>query len=323
VNPAEGGAAPHDIVTLGEVMLRLAVASPERIETTRQLDVQLGGAEANVAAAAARLGLRTAWISALPAGPWGERVLRELAGHGVDCAGVRTVEGARLGLYFVEYGTPPRPLRVLYDRRDSAFARLTPDEVDWTPLRRARLVHLTGITPALSAPARAVAARAVREAAAISFDVNYRAALWTPAEARAFIEPVLPLARHFFIGRDEARTVFGLDGEPERVVEAIVRMAPKATVALLMGERGSLVADGGRLARPRRLPVVQVVDPIGAGDAFVAGFLWAALRGESLEATVDVATAVAALKCSMWGDVARITPRDVEEVLAGGPSVRR
>src|SRR2546422_6569800 len=101
----------HDLVTLGEVLLRLAIPSPARFETARALDVQIGGAEANVAAACARLGLRTAWISALPDNPWGERVRRELVGHGIDCAYVRMLPGTRLGLYFLEYGVAPRRTR--------------------------------------------------------------------------------------------------------------------------------------------------------------------------------------------------------------------
>src|SRR5262245_63549119 len=139
----------HDLVTLGEVLLRLAIPSPARFETARQLDLQLGGAEANVAAASARLGMRTAWISALPANPWGERIRRELVGHGVDCGYVRMTEGTRIGVYFLEYGVPPRPVRVLYDRRDSAFARLTAAQVDWEAVRAARMVHLSGIKHAL------------------------------------------------------------------------------------------------------------------------------------------------------------------------------
>src|SRR2546426_4470948 len=111
----------HDLVAIGEVMLRLSLPSPARFETARQLDVQIGGAEANVAAACARLGLRTAWLSALPTNPWGARIRRELSGHGVDCAHVRDVEDARLGVDFLEFRTPPRPIRVLYDRRDSAL----------------------------------------------------------------------------------------------------------------------------------------------------------------------------------------------------------
>src|SRR6058998_314628 len=136
----------HDIVTLGEVLVRLAIPSPARFETARQLDLQIGGAEANVAAACARLGLTTAWISALPANPWGERVRRELAGHGVDCAYVQTTEGARLGAYFLEYGVAPRPIRVLYDRRDSAFARLTPAEVDRSEEHTSELQSLITIS---------------------------------------------------------------------------------------------------------------------------------------------------------------------------------
>jgi 2-dehydro-3-deoxygluconokinase len=313
----------HDLVTLGEVLLRLAIPSPARIETARQLDVQIGGAEANVAAAGARLGLQTAWISALPANPWGERVRRELTGHGVDCSHVVSLEGARVGVYFLEYGVPPRPVRVLYDRRDSAFARLTPAQVDWAPVRRARLVHLTGITPALGESARSLVERAFSEAPTVSFDVNYRATLWSPGEARSFLEPVLPRLRYLFIGQAEAQTLFDLGGPAEPTLEALSRLAPKATISLQQGEAGSTVLDGGRLLRPRQRPAVQVVDPIGAGDAYAAGFLWAVLRGRDLQDAVDAGTAVAALKCSTWGDIALVSAQDVADVLAGGPDVRR
>ena len=313
----------HDLVTLGEVLLRLAAPSPARFETVRQLDLQFGGAEANVAAACARLGLRTAWISALPANPWGERIRRELVGHGVDCAHVRMTEGARVGVYFLEYGVAPRPVRVLYDRRDSAFARLTASHVDWEPVRLARIVHLTGITPALGEAPRSLVERALAEAATVSFDINYRATLWSPAEARAFLEPVLTHVRYLFIGQGEAQTLFGFTGSPEQTLDGLARLAPKATISLQRGEEGSTVLDGGRLVRPSRRPAVQMVDPIGAGDAYAAGFLWATLSGRGLQEAVDAGTAVAALKCSTWGDIALVSPQDVADVLAGGPDVRR
>jgi 2-dehydro-3-deoxygluconokinase len=313
----------HDLVTLGEVMLRLSVPSPDRFDTARMLDVQIGGAEANVAAVAARLGARAAWISAVPQNPWGERVCRELTGHGVDCAGVRFVPDARLGVYFLEPGVPPRPLRILYDRHDSAFTRLTPEAVDWVPVRHARIVHLTGITPALGANPRRLVERALDEAVTASFDVNYRATLWSAGAARAFVESVLPRLRYLFLGVAEARTLFELTGTAESAIEVLAQRTPSATIALLQGEDGCVVFDQGRLIRPRLRPRVQVVDPIGAGDAFVGGFLWATLSGRKIEDVVDVATAVAALKCSTWGDVALIRPRDVDDLLAGGPDVRR
>src|SRR2546426_527998 len=224
----------YDLVTLGEVLLRLAIPTPTRFETARHLDLQVGGAEANVAAACARLGLRAAWISALPANPWGERIRRELAAHGVDCAYVRMTE-----------------------------------------------------------------------------------------QAREFVEPVLPRVRYLFIGQAEARTLFDLSGAPEQTLDALARLAPRATISLQQGNEGSTVLEGRRVFRPRRRPTVQVVDPIGAGDAYAAGFLWAVLHGRDLQDAVDAGTAVAALKCSTWGDIALVSAQDVADVLAGGPDVRR
>src|SRR5256884_158585 len=255
----------HDLVTLGEVLLRLSIPSPGRFETARQLDVQIGGAEANVAAACARLGLKVAWISALPANQWGERIRRDLVGHGVDCAHVRMTEHARVGLYFLEYGVPPRPVRVLYDRRESAFARLTEGDVDWEPVRRARLVHLTGITPARGEGARGLVRRAIREAPAFSFDVNSRASLWGPDEARQFLDAVLPEVRYLFLGQAEARTIFSLTGTAEQTLEALARLAPRATVSLQLGEAGAPVLRGGPADPPRRAPAGLGVAPDRAG----------------------------------------------------------
>src|SRR5881296_1942823 len=313
----------HDLVTLGEVLLRLAIPSPARFETARALDVQIGGAEANVAAACARLGLRTAWISALPDNPWGERVRRELTAHGMDCTYVHTLAGTRLGLYFLEYGVSPRPVHVLYDRRDSAFSRLTIEMIDWEPVRRGRLVHISGITPALGAETRKLAERVFDEAMTVSFDVNYRSTLWTPTDARKFADSVLARTRYLFLGRTEAQTVFGLNGAPEEILGALSRHAPKASIALLQGAEGSTVLESGRIWRPTIRPTVHMVDPIGAGDAYAAGYLWASLRHRGPQEAVNIATAVAALKCSTWGDVALVSPRDVEDVLSGGPDVRR
>jgi 2-dehydro-3-deoxygluconokinase len=312
----------YDLVTLGEVLLRLSVPSPGRIETARQLDVQIGGAEANVAAACARLGARVAWLSALPASPWGERVRRELGSHGIDCQHVRMVPNARLGLYFVEYGSPPRPIRVLYDRRDSAFARLRLEDLDWAPVREARLVHLSGVSAGLGDASRALVRHALATAATVSYDVNYRAALWPPRDAREFLEQALPRVRYLFVGEDEAQ-VLGFAGPAEAIATTLAERAPDAVIAVMRGGQGSLVRVQDRFYAPGRRPAVHVVDPIGAGDAFVAGFLWATLAGRTPQECVDVADAVAALKCSTWGDVALISPRDVDDALGGGPSVQR
>jgi 2-dehydro-3-deoxygluconokinase len=311
----------HDLVALGEVMLRLAAPPPQRLEQTASLDVQIGGAEANVAAACARLGLRTALISALPAEhAWGDRTVRELTAHGVDCSGVLRRPASRMGVYFLEYGAAPRPVRVLYDRRDSALSRLAPDEVNWDLVRRARLVHLSGVTAALGPNLRDVLRRALAEAAGagvpVSFDVNYRSRLWSAEQARDFLLEVLPHLRYLFIGADDAAVVFGLGGTPERSLAGLRALAPRATIALTLGEAGSAVLADGAIVRPARLHTVAPVDRVGAGDAFAAGFLWAALSGRSAQQAVDAANALAALKCTIWGDVPLVTRAELDELLA-------
>lgn len=313
--------ARFDLVGLGEVMLRLAAPPPGRLSQARALDVQFGGAEANVLAACARLGLRTALITAVPAEHvLGDRLVRDFTAHGVDCGGVFRRPASRLGLYFLEYGSGPRPVRVLYDRRDSALARLVPEEVDWSLVREARILHLCGITPALGANLRAVVRRALDEADAagipVSFDVNYRARLWSPTEAREGFAEILPRARFLFVGSDDAATVFGLSGPPERVLEGLGALAPRATVALTLGEAGCAVLGGGGVVRPSRLYSLDPIDRLGAGDAYAAGFLWATLDGRPLQDAVDAATALAALKCTIWGDVALVTRAELLELLA-------
>ncbi len=326
---SEGSAEPlYDVVALGEVMLRLASRAPVRLEQARELDVTVGGTEANVLCALARLGLRTAWISALPSNPWGERVMRELKAHAVDVSHVVWRVQGRIGTYFLEYGLAPRPIRVLYDRQDSAFTTLAEEEVDWEVVRRSRVVHVTGITPALGEQPRGLTERAVEEAngagAFISLDVNYRAALWPPEEAGSYLESLLPRVQLIFVGLEDARRLFAYEGEPEAVAEALRRRAPKAIVALTLGEQGSVVlAD--RVHRPTRLyPLDVVADRVGAGDAFAAGFLYGLLTRHDVQYAQDCGTALAALKCTIWGDVALVRPGELEELMAQpDPRIRR
>jgi 2-dehydro-3-deoxygluconokinase len=318
VSEATGG---HDLVALGEVMLRLAAPPPQRLAQATSLDVQIGGTEANVAAACARLGLSTAWISALPADhAWGDRTVRELTAHGVDCSGVVLRPGARMGLYFLEYGAAPRPVRVLYDRRDSALSRLVPGDVDWGLVRRARMIHVTGVTAALGPNLRDVLRRAVDEAAAagvrVSFDVNFRSRLWSPKEAREFLDEILARVDYLFIGADDAATLYDLTGAPDATLATLHTFAPRATIALTLGEEGSAVLGGSTIVRPSRRYTVTVVDRVGAGDAYAAGFLWATLSGRSIADAVDAGTALAALKCTIWGDVPVVTRAELDELLA-------
>jgi 2-dehydro-3-deoxygluconokinase len=126
-----------------------------------------------------------------------------------------------------------------------------------------------------------------------------------------------------FIGENEARALFRANGSPVEILMMLGGMAPNATIALLQGQDGSTVWEAGQLRRPTSLPYVQVVDPVGAGDAYVAGYLWAILSGRGPQEAVDAASTIAALKCSMWGDIALITERDLADFSSGGPDIRR
>jgi 2-dehydro-3-deoxygluconokinase len=225
-----------------------------------------------------------------------------------------------MGLYFLEYGAAPRPVRVLYDRRDSAASRLVPGDVDWALVRRARLLHVTGVTAALGPNLRDVVRRALEEAAAagvrVSFDVNYRSRLWSPKEAREFLDEILPRLDYLFIGADDAATLYDLTGAPDDVLATLRPLAPRATIALTLGEAGSAVLDGPVIVRPSRRYAVTEVDRLGAGDAYAAGLLWATLSGRALQDAVDAGTALAALKCTIWGDVPVVTREELDEILA-------
>jgi 2-dehydro-3-deoxygluconokinase len=150
----------------------------------------------------------------------------------------------------------------------------------------------------------------------VSFDVNYRSRLWSPKEARDFLLEVLPRVAYLFVGADDAATVFDLDGAPETVLEGLRRLAPSASIALTLGEAGSAVLTDRGVHRPSRRYTVAVVDRVGAGDAYAAGFLWATLTGRGPQPAIDAATALAALKCTVWGDVPVVSRAELEELLA-------
>src|SRR5918998_3584672 len=179
----------YDLLSIGETMLRLSVPEGERLERVRQLEVWPGGAESNVAAAVARMGFRAAWVSRLPRSPLGRRVERAIHAEGVDTSNVVWTDEDRVGTYFIEYAPPPRRIEVVYDRKDSAAARMQPEQIDWPAVLDTRILHLTGITAGLSPSCLAVCERACDRAgeagATLSIDVNYRAKLWSPADAAA------------------------------------------------------------------------------------------------------------------------------------------
>jgi 2-dehydro-3-deoxygluconokinase len=212
----------YDFLTLGETLVRLSPPGMQRLDQARQFEVGIGGSELNVACLLARLGRRTAWVSRLPKGPLGRIVDGEARRHGVDMGQVKWVE-ARQGLMFFEAGPQPRNARVIYDRENSAAAGMTIEDADWPALIDASArVHLSGITPALSASCKAVmlevAALASRVKKPLSYDLNYRSTLTTPKEAEAMLAVVAPHLELLVLAERDAQNVLGFCrvGRPSR-----------------------------------------------------------------------------------------------------------
>jgi len=168
-------------------MVGFSVGSGERIEDATAFEVRVGGSEANVAYALARVGLSASWASVLPRNPLGRRVAATLRSGGIDLTPVVWVDEGRVGIFFIEPGSTPRPTSVTYDRTGSAMAIAEPSSFDWELITNARHLHVSGITFAISPAAARVAETAIREARArgcsVSLDVNHRDRLWTPDEA--------------------------------------------------------------------------------------------------------------------------------------------
>ncbi len=180
--------SPHfDMTTFGEIMLRLSVPTGQRLETATNLNVYPAGAEANVASLLARHERKTCWVGALPKNPLGRLAANHLRTAGIDLNGIIWHEGGRLGTYYVEFGEPPRGIQVTYDRARSNITSLKASELNWDTLMDSRLLHLTGITPALSDSCHKITAEALRVAklrkVPISFDINYRQKLWSETKA--------------------------------------------------------------------------------------------------------------------------------------------
>ena len=321
-----------DLVTFGEAMVRLSPPNFMRLEQTPSLDLNVGGTELNVAVGASRLGLRTAWVSKLPANPLGRMIANKAREHGVDTGHVVWETDGRAGLYFLELGATPRASSVLYDRAESAFSHLRAGEIDWEAvLTRATCLHLTGITPAVSASAADATLEALRAARQIgckvSIDLNYRRKLWDPETARRTLLPMLDSADILITAPGDTLTVLGIETrDPDELAGVLCDRFPLEVAAVTVRQGASVwqcrwtaVARAGSTAYATRIFEIDIVDQVGRGDAFVAGFLYGYLPETDIQRGLDYGVAFAALKHSIPGDLNWSTREEVELLLQGPP----
>ncbi len=324
----------YDVVTLGETMMRLNPPGHLRIEQTGVFEIEIGGTESNMAVTLARLGLNVAWLSRLPDNPLGKRITRTLTGNGVDTTHVVWSAQDRLGTFFIEFGEGSRPTTVIYDRADSAMARMCPDDLPEALFQpgQARHLHLTGITLAISESAAATAARALELARAAgwttSFDVNYRAKLWTPEVCRAGCQAFAAVADLFFIPLRDAQTIYGVSAQatPQEALAFFHDLYPQATIVLTLGEEGAIAAEPGKAPVHQPVfPVTGTVGRIGAGDSFIGGLLYRYLApsdpAQWLAEGLRWGTAAAAFKYTIPGDMGLFERAEIEALVRSAGTV--
>ncbi len=319
-------APPLDLVTLGETMVLFLAETVGPLREATTFRRYVAGAETNVATGLCRLGHTAGWISRLSDDEFGRIVAFRLRGEGVDLSRTKLDPGAPTGLMIREQ-REIGPLDVIYYRRGSAASRLTPADLDADYIANARYLHLTGITPALSASCRetSFAAAAIARAAGVPvvLDPNLRFKLWGRDEARATLRDLAAHADILLPGADEAEFLTG-EADPETAARALLALAPSvALVVVKLGPQGALAVSRDELVHVPSAPLPRVIDPVGAGDAWAAGFYAGRLRGLALAEGLALANRCGAWATTAPGD-ADVFPR-WEEVATGGamPDVRR
>jgi 2-dehydro-3-deoxygluconokinase len=311
------------VVTFGEVMALIRSAKPGMLALTRDMQLGTGGAEGNFAVALKRLGADVTWIGRVGQDSFGQLVARELRAEGIDVQTITDPE-APTGMMVKESRTP-KNTRVYYYRRDSAGSRLNPKDFPDTAFEGASLLHATGITPALSTSAQAATLHAMERARAagmtVSFDLNFRSQLWSAEEAASFYRKVLPMVDIVFAGDDEAALIVGENSGPAALASALADLGP-AEVVIKLGDQGCYALIDGAAYTQKAIPV-SVVDTVGAGDGFVAGYVADYLLGAPVPQRLVTAVSVGAFACVVPGDWEGMPFRSELDLLGAKEPVRR
>ena len=336
------------VVTFGEIMLRLAPPGFERFLQSPQFQATFGGGEANVAVSLAAFGIEAAFVTALPENAIADAAIGELRRSGVDTSRILRRKG-RVGIYFLEAGANQRASKVVYDRDFSSIALAQPGEIDWdAALAGAAWFHVTGITPALSASAAALAGEAMKTARekglTVSCDLNYRKNLWkwgkTAAEVMRELVKFVDIAS---ANEEDVQKALGIQaavdvesgeldrGQYEALTSRVLAEFPNLkAIAITLRESHSAshngwaacLNDGDQFLTSRHYEITHIVDRVGGGDSFAAGLIYGMLTMPDRQSALEFAVAASCLKHSVIGDFNRVTVEEVNALLKGGGSGR-
>lgn len=300
-----------DVVTLGETMVLFSPEKSGPMRYTDRFSTRVAGAESNMAIGLARLGLQSGWISRLGNDEFGKKIFAFIRGEGVDVSQVTFDKSNDTGLFFKEK-LGPEEWRVKYYRKNSAASKMKPEDVDESYIASAKFLHVTGITPALSESCYQTILTAIDYAkkhnVIVVFDPNLRRKLWPEERARDVLLELVSKADIVLPGIDEAEFLFG-STSPEKLARAFQEFGA-SVVIMKLGQEGAYYLDQDMEGFAKGFEMPEVVDPVGAGDGFSAGFLSGLLDGLDLPESVERGNAVGAMVTTAPGDVEGLPEKD-------------
>ncbi|MCX7714378.1 MAG: sugar kinase [Clostridia bacterium] len=319
-----------DLIGLGEVMLRLSPQSKEKISQSEIFEKNAGGSELNVVSGAAMLGIRSAIITKLPKNKIGHFIRNKIRYGNVsdDYIIYDDSPKKRLGIYYYESGAYPRKSSVIYDRAGSSMCSLRLHEIDENIYKQTKIFHISSISLAIDEGLRDTAIEMIKrfkkENVAISFDVNYRAALWSEEEAKRVVESVLPYVDLLFVSEETSRRMLGRVGTLEEIMKGysdtygckMVATTRREAISPTRHNFNSKIYYDGKFYEEAPYKDIEVIDRIGSGDAYLAGVLFGIIKFGSIERALEIGNALSAVKNTIVGDMSASSIDEIEEVIA-------
>lgn len=320
----------YDLIGMGEVMLRLSPPGKEKISQSETFEKNAGGSELNVVSGAAMLGLRSAIITKLPKNKMGHFIRNKIRYGNVsdDHIVYDTSPNNRLGIYYYESGVYPRKSSCIYDRAASSMCSLRMDEIDPDVFNQTKIFHISSITLALDPGLRETALEIIRKfketGTLISFDVNYRATLWSEEEAKSVIESIFPLVDLLFVSEETSRRMLQRKGTLEEIMQGyakdygcrLVATTRREVVSPTRHNFNSKILFEGEFYEEQPYNEIEVIDRIGSGDAYLAGVLYGLVKNRDIVSALEVGNALSAVKNTVQGDMSASSIEEIRQVIS-------
>lgn len=319
----------YDLITMGEVMLRLSPPGTDKISQSYSFDKKAGGAELNVASGSAILGIRSALITKIPESKIGHFVRNMIRYGNVsdDYIVYDHSKQARLGIYYYETGAYPRKSSVIYDRANASVTTLTLDEIDPSVYGKTRVFHVSGITLALGEGIRKTTLEVIKKfkeaGAAISFDINYRASLWDEDTARSVVESIFPYVDILFVSEETSRRMLRKTGELEDIMKSycadygckVVATTRREAISPKIHNFSSKIYYDGNFYEEKPYENIEVVDRVGSGDAYLAGTLFGMLKYGDIQRALEYGNAMSSVKNTVLGDMSCSSLSEIDGII--------